>query len=724
MVSRSGGLAMARPRPLQTASFANATAGLLSPSKSAPRSPLLPEKKKSGGQEPKEPLSKQLARFKEYQTGFDLATGGYRVLSSIAAGTQGDVFQAVTSTSTFASIPLLQARTEVAVKRARNTNQAIQRHVVQEFAAVFYARDRYAAEIKDSNAAGHPNIVGYLDWFAGPLGSDREVWLVMEKCDFALNDVLYTALQARSLYERRFAEMVKQQGPPPGVLVQKDLAAKRPVLVAEPMLYRFPEHEVVKVVLQMLTALAFLNRHGVLHRDVKTENILWVLNNDEGSYKLADFGTAAVLADGETARKDQDCGTLWTMSPEVIGRRYHSFNCDVWSLACVTFEVATLERPFNSKELLAHKNSQDAVNEGSFWPALCASLPSTGGASGAGVPVGSSGAVQASRARFGEPISPLPKRAASPTLGKREKGIARSLSNGGPNPLSPKTPKKSVVRQASLPTLQLAGRAAPPSPAGSTTGSKRSLAPRLDGLDGRSPMSSSRGIPAAAADKTDTDCSLPPLSSIPASPAASSSAQRPGSEGGVDSTDGPRVAAASAGKHKATPRSGVGLGNSTAQGDEAPQSPKSPGSPPVMSDRKRRFLRKRCNGRWGYSDDLRTLIFEDMLEEDALRRPAAADLLENHSRAMKLFVRHELVQVSAADGDESYSGVAPMPVSALMAANQPSTHEQTSVGGQEGSGITSHLRIVTPEAFLRAVRAEKERLMESKEITETMTGPP
>ncbi|CAJ1444925.1 unnamed protein product [Effrenium voratum] len=57
------------------------------------------------------------------------------------------------------------------------------------------------------------------------------------------------------------------------------------------------------------------------HRDVKAENILWA-----GAYKLADFGTAARL---EEPRRDE-CGTLWIMAPELLGRRVHGLSCDTW----------------------------------------------------------------------------------------------------------------------------------------------------------------------------------------------------------------------------------------------------------------------------------------------------------------------------------------------------------------------------------------------------------
>jgi len=64
--------------------------------------------------------------------------------------------------------------------------------------------------------------------------------------------------------------------------------------------------------------------------------------------------------EGQNARLWVPCqgrgGTLWTMCPEVLRGEAHDASCDIWSLACVLFEMAFLEKPFTSLEMLAYQN--------------------------------------------------------------------------------------------------------------------------------------------------------------------------------------------------------------------------------------------------------------------------------------------------------------------------------------------------------------------------------
>lgn len=289
-------------------------------------------------------MEKAVAPFKNYQSGFDLCTG-YKLGPHIAAGADGDVFRAVAT----------ESGKEVAIKRVRLTSAVIQRHVQQEIVAVFNSRKMYAQEVGDPRAPGHPCIVGYLDWFAGPAGLDREVYIVMELCNFGIGELVHTGKIMRSEYEKLWrAQQPVQPLQPPKKSTQSTEEKARQF---NQSLYRFPEREILKVMFQMLSALAFLNRHGILHRDVKTDNILWnAIGNLEGSYKLADFGVAFCEVD-DTSQRTDDCGTLWTMAPELLGRRTPPGpSCDVWSLGVVLYEMAFFEKPFTSLELLGFRN--------------------------------------------------------------------------------------------------------------------------------------------------------------------------------------------------------------------------------------------------------------------------------------------------------------------------------------------------------------------------------
>lgn len=314
--------------------------------------------------------SELLAACRGYQTGRRLGNRGYAQGRQLSCGATGEVYfgRAAPDSAGFEGLPGATSQPrQVALKYMRSINAGVQRQIQQEISTVFRCRAKYADEVKDPASEGHPNLVAYLDWFAGPNGLDREVYLVMEFCPLSLADMIFVAGNLRGDYEKSFVSVKRGKS-----LAGETSGDESPGEKKSSTCFRFSEFEVVKVSCDLLNALTFMNRHGMAHRDVKTENILWA----EGRYKLADFGTATLL-ESTPSRRDES-GTLWIMAPELLGRRPHGLNCDIWSLGVVLFEVTSFTKPFNSKELLAYRNSSEAAFSSSFWPFLCGtSGPST-----------------------------------------------------------------------------------------------------------------------------------------------------------------------------------------------------------------------------------------------------------------------------------------------------------------------------------------------------------
>jgi len=104
----------------------------------------------------------------------------------------------------------------------------------------------------------------------------------------------------------------------------------------------FQEPLLSRYICQVLRGLEYLHEKGVIHRDIKGDNILIT---KEGIIKLADFGSCTYSA---IDRKLTVVGTPFWMAPEVIqmDMNARSTACDIWSLGCTLLELLTGNPPY------------------------------------------------------------------------------------------------------------------------------------------------------------------------------------------------------------------------------------------------------------------------------------------------------------------------------------------------------------------------------------------
>ena len=97
----------------------------------------------------------------------------------------------------------------------------------------------------------------------------------------------------------------------------------------------------------MTNVLQHVHAAGVLHRDLKTQNVFL---SGSGHVKLGDFGIAKLLASSEPLTAT--CiGTPYYMSPELFRGEPYGKKADVWALGCVLYELTARRRAFESPNL-------------------------------------------------------------------------------------------------------------------------------------------------------------------------------------------------------------------------------------------------------------------------------------------------------------------------------------------------------------------------------------
>ena len=139
------------------------------------------------------------------------------------------------------------------------------------------------------------------------------------------------------IYEKKKNIVMSSEYMPGGTLI--DYLQNAPFGVSE--------KEVSGIICQILSALVYCHDRGIVHRDVKLENV-FVSNYTELHVKLADFGLAVVK------RKDKkikgSAGTLMYMAPEVLDKDYDE-KADIWSLGILLFMIAIGKPPYHVRNI-------------------------------------------------------------------------------------------------------------------------------------------------------------------------------------------------------------------------------------------------------------------------------------------------------------------------------------------------------------------------------------
>jgi len=125
-------------------------------------------------------------------------------------------------------------------------------------------------------------------------------------------------------------------------------------------------NEAAHIVRQVARGIQYLHRSGILHRDIKGENVLFdrpSVTDPTARCAITDFGAATRWTQGQ--RLEDHTGTRLFWSPEFYDRSYAD-KVDVWALGIVAYSLVTFRLPFSDEQDIRWKQAElsDAVDQG------------------------------------------------------------------------------------------------------------------------------------------------------------------------------------------------------------------------------------------------------------------------------------------------------------------------------------------------------------------------
>ncbi|MPZ64905.1 MAG: Stk1 family PASTA domain-containing Ser/Thr kinase [Pseudonocardiaceae bacterium] len=195
----------------------------------------------------------------------------------------------------------------------RGTDTRLDRPVAIKVMERGYAADpvfleRFEREARAAARLHHPGVVGVFDQGVDRSGETDHVFLVMELVEGGT-----------------LRDLLRERGP---------LAVPLALSLAEPV----------------LSALAAAHREGLVHRDVKPEN---VLIGRGGAVKVADFGLVRAAAEAGTSTGNVILGTVAYLSPEQVSTGAADARSDVYAAGILLFELLTGRPPYSGETALA-----------------------------------------------------------------------------------------------------------------------------------------------------------------------------------------------------------------------------------------------------------------------------------------------------------------------------------------------------------------------------------
>ena len=135
----------------------------------------------------------------------------------------------------------------------------------------------------------------------------------------------------------------------------------------------YTEYESASVVCQLCSAICFIHKNGVVHRDIKMENIMFETTSPSAKIKVLDFGLSKKYSGRSEVLHGGGSGTVYTMSPEALSGSYNA-KADCWSIGVIAYLLLCGERPFKGetrKEVVQNvKQGKYNFNHPTCWDTI------------------------------------------------------------------------------------------------------------------------------------------------------------------------------------------------------------------------------------------------------------------------------------------------------------------------------------------------------------------
>ena len=109
--------------------------------------------------------------------------------------------------------------------------------------------------------------------------------------------------------------------------------------------YPLPERVIMRISKDVITALKYLHSQNIIHRDLKSANIL--ISAENRAVKISDFGLSKVVQSKHA--NIEFAGSPYWMAPEILNNSGYAFPADIWSFGCTLIEMLTGQAPWSAK---------------------------------------------------------------------------------------------------------------------------------------------------------------------------------------------------------------------------------------------------------------------------------------------------------------------------------------------------------------------------------------